>query len=608
MRYIYLLICSLLFSSINFAQQPIDSTRTDSAQVDSLIFKRNIELQPNIVEPPGGCVISGPTTVTAGQLYTYTVNCSVINPSWSALNGITSNSTPNSVTVKWGLIVNLQSDTTAAPLNDVSTSNTTSNNINFIPPPSTLGQLILKSNGAETGTSLTVYIHEPPTSPFSPGSIAPAQQTVGAGNAAATLNWTSISPGDGTPFTFQWQKSTDSANWTNISGATSMNYSPGVLTAKTYFRAQVGQSSLVDYTNVAVVNINSPLTPGVISPTAQTIAYNTSPGALHCTAATGGTNTYVYQWQSSLNNSTWTNVSGATALTYTPGALTAKTYYRVRIIQGSTTVYTNVSTITVNPPSPTDHVPNVVTALPANQNYIASWTATAPITDPAILITRPLSDVKLTVEYFDGLGRPLQTVVKQGSLVTATLTSADLVSMPLYDGFGRDTGTLLPYPSSTTANGSFRADAQSVQPAWYNSSNSSSPVAGQLESGFNAHSLTFYENSPLNRVLETYAPGGSWVGSSKQPLENNRHGIKQKYLINTVKDSVEMFDVSFPVLGSFGNYTNAGRYEASQLYKNVSVDETGKQVIEFKNQLGQVILKKVQLTATADNGTGSGHA
>lgn len=48
-------------------------------------------------------------------------------------------------------------------------------------------------------------------------------------------------------------------------------------------------------------------------------------------------------------------------------------------------------------------------------------------------------------------------------------------------------------------------------------------------------------------------------------------------------------------------------YTAGELYKNVSVDENGKQVIEFKDKEGQVVLKKVQLTATADDGNGKDH-
>jgi hypothetical protein len=41
------------------------------------------------------------------------------------------------------------------------------------------------------------------------------------------------------------------------------------------------------------------------------------------------------QWQSSLNNTTWTNINLATSATYTTGALTANTYYRVVYNGGS---------------------------------------------------------------------------------------------------------------------------------------------------------------------------------------------------------------------------------------------------------------------------------
>ena len=36
----------------------------------------------------------------------------------------------------------------------------------------------------------------------------------------------------------------------------------------------------------------------------------------------------VYQWQSSLNNSTFANINGATMTTYQPGSVTGKTFYR----------------------------------------------------------------------------------------------------------------------------------------------------------------------------------------------------------------------------------------------------------------------------------------
>src|SRR5258705_11399550 len=61
-----------------------------------------------------------------------------------------------------------------------------------------------------------------------------------------------------------------------------------------------------------------------------------------------------------------------------------------------------------------------------SRNYIKTWTATAPETDPNNLLIKPLRDVKLTTAYFDGLGRPEQTVLNKGSLTGAANT--DLVT------------------------------------------------------------------------------------------------------------------------------------------------------------------------------------
>lgn len=45
-------------------------------------------------------------------------------------------------------------------------------------------------------------------------------------------------------------------------------------------------------------------------------------------ASTGGSSSFTYQWQSSLDNSTWTNIPSATSKDYTPGALTQNTYFK----------------------------------------------------------------------------------------------------------------------------------------------------------------------------------------------------------------------------------------------------------------------------------------
>jgi hypothetical protein len=54
--------------------------------------------------------------------------------------------------------------------------------------------------------------------------------------------------------------------------------------------------------------------------------------AMSCTAATGGTGPYTYQWQRSPDGTTWTNVSGATSLALTDSGLTPSTLYYYRVV------------------------------------------------------------------------------------------------------------------------------------------------------------------------------------------------------------------------------------------------------------------------------------
>jgi regulation of enolase protein 1 (concanavalin A-like superfamily) len=92
------------------------------------------------------------------------------------------------------------------------------------------------------------------------------------------------------------------------------------------------------------------LTAGTIG-TAQTICYNTTPAALtQLTAPTGGTGSYTYQWQSSTDATTWSNITGATLAGYSPPVLTVSTYYRRTVSSGTyTPVNSSPVLITVSP-------------------------------------------------------------------------------------------------------------------------------------------------------------------------------------------------------------------------------------------------------------------
>ncbi len=245
-------------------------------------------------------------------------------------------------------------------------------------------------------------------------------------------------------------------------------------------------------------------------------------------------------------------------------------------------------------------------SLYAQINFVRTWDATAPEQDGNALILRPVKDVKQTTQYLDGLGRPIQTVVKQGSLQTINNEFADMVAPTVYDEFGREQFKYLPFAANNAggntsiSNGLYKTNALVQQAAF-----SSIQYPGET----NFYSKTNFEPSPLNRPTDSYAPGSSWAGSENNTAALQRN-VQMKYFINTALDDVKIWNVNNdPVIGNFGTYqvsTNSGgSYPAGELYKNITIDEHKKQVIEFKDKEGKVILKKVQLTAADDNGAGA---
>jgi hypothetical protein len=182
------------------------------------------------------------------------------------------------------------------------------------------------------------------------GAIGSAQ-TICYNTAPAGLTQTTAPSGGTGSYTYQWQSSANNSNWVNISGATSATYGPGTLTGSTYFRRAVTSGSCgTVYSASVLITVYPNLTAGAIG-SAQTICYNTAPAGLtQTTAPAGGTGSYTYQWQSSTDNSNWGNISGATSATYSPGTLTASTYFRRSVTSGSCgTMYSASVLITVNP-------------------------------------------------------------------------------------------------------------------------------------------------------------------------------------------------------------------------------------------------------------------
>ncbi|NLR79971.1 DUF6443 domain-containing protein [Chitinophaga eiseniae] len=245
---------------------------------------------------------------------------------------------------------------------------------------------------------------------------------------------------------------------------------------------------------------------------------------------------------------------------------------------------------TTTPPSAT---PVAIPAPYTNTtiNYIRTWEPAVATTDTAYVgaAARTADQVRQTTQYFDGLGRLIQTVVKGISY-----SGNDMVTPIVFDQYGREQVKYLPYASQNTTDGKFKTDPFNAQKTFYQTQ-----VPGAAGESIYYNRLDF-EASPLNRVLKTYAPGNNWAKNDPAGVEKGgNRPLENQSLINTAADSVRIWDLSNVIPTSTPNRI----YAEGQLYKNVLIDEAGNQVVEFKDKNGVIILKKAQFASAGTLGT-----
>ncbi len=187
----------------------------------------------------------------------------------------------------------------------------------------------------------------------------------------------------------------------------------------------------------------------------QTICWNTTPSALTLTGSTGS-----IQWQSSTDNVTFNNISGATSATYAPGALTTITYYRAILTSaGGCTANSSTVTITVNPlPTITGTTSVCVgsttqltgSGTPAASNpWTSSNTAIATVSNAGLVTGVAAGSV--TITYTNNNGCSTTTTVTVNPLPTITGTTAVCVgSTTQLTGSGTPAASN-PWTSSNTA-------------------------------------------------------------------------------------------------------------------------------------------------------------
>ena len=200
----------------------------------------------------------------------------------------------------------------------------------------------------------------------------------------------------------------------------------------------------------------------------------------------------------------------------------------------------------------------------SEQNYIVSVspldeTAQVDIDNGQIVLHNEARGL-ISIQYFDGLGRPIETV-QQG----ITPDKSDLVSYIQYDNVGRDWKQWLPTPV-TNNNGAF------VEFSVFESTVKSQTL---YDNDIRPFYEIKYEPSPLNRIEKQFGSGQAWVD----------HPVNMQYGTNDGS-------IAYYFVNSSNNLEKGSNYYENTLYKTQFTDEDGNKTVEYKDKLGQVVLKQ----------------
>lgn len=198
--------------------------------------------------------------------------------------------------------------------------------------------------GSAETAPITITVREE----LNAGSIS-GDQSICYNIVPATFTSTAeASGGDAAAWTYLWEIKVGDGAWNAITGANSATYTANALTQTTKFRRAATNATCgaTVYSNEITVTVHLDFNPGVVAES-QSVCYGGNPEAFTATAATGGTGTTTYRWESTpTGGSSWTAV--ASTETYdVPAGITASTDYR-RVASNTCGIKeSNVITVTV---------------------------------------------------------------------------------------------------------------------------------------------------------------------------------------------------------------------------------------------------------------------
>ncbi len=220
-----------------------------------------------------------------------------------------------------------------------------------------------------------------------------------------------------------------------------------------------------------------------------------------------------------------------------------------------------------------------------DRNYIiTNSTLVEGIKDESQISGKTIEEVNQTIQYFDGLGRPVQTINTMGSPA-----EKDIVQPQEYDVYGREVKRFLPFTSPVTP-GAFKSNALYGTTGLYSGSDQYLFYQSTVNVEHDDKPLTesVLEASPLSRVLKQGAAGSQW---QPLPVGQSDRSIKTSYNSNT---SNEVLQFGYDPATNNVVLNTLTYYASNQLYVTRTTDEHDHEMVQYTDKEGRVVLKKVE--------------
>ena len=193
-----------------------------------------------------------------------------------------------------------------------------------------------------------------------------------------------------------------------------------------------------------------------------------------------------------------------------------------------------------------------------NQNYIRVTEARTASTAAPL----PVGDMHIvTVDYFDGLGRPVQKV-----LADRSPDAYDIATATYYDARGSVDKEYLPVAMETASGDYSFTNVPTRAQLFYNDAR--------------PYTQTIYDDVPEIRAKDTFAPGSDWY--------DKNHGVNNKYefsMGNNSENGCRMY-----VVDDQGRLVNKGLYDEGALRVLRTTDENGNLSLTFTDREERTVL------------------